>query len=158
MIKYYYNEFINPSHVLPLGYFLFSCYTGLRISDIQSRTRAEILKEKFQFSSMKTDNFQYMRLNDDARKMVEFCPNLFDEKLVEQKINFHLKAIAKICKIKKNISMHVGRHTFATTFIRNKGDIYRLQKLLGHANIRHTVKYVHIVSEEFLDDIDLISY
>ncbi len=37
--------------------------------------------------------------------------------------------------------MHVGRHTFATTFIRNKGDIYRLQKLLGHANIRQKKEF-----------------
>lgn len=158
MIKYYYNEFINPSHILPLGYFLFSCYTGLRISDIKIRTREEILSERFQFSSVKTDNFQFMRLNDDARKMVMHRPELFDQKLVEQKINYHLKDIAKVCKIKKTISMHVGRHTFATTFIRNKGDIYRLQKLLGHANIRHTLKYVHLLNAEVLDDIDLISY
>lgn len=101
MIKYYYNEFINPSHILPLGYFLFSCYTGLRISDIKIRTREEILSEKFQFSSVKTDSFQFMKLNDDARKMVMHRPELFDQKLVEQKINYHLKDIAKVCKIKK---------------------------------------------------------
>lgn len=158
LIKYYYNEFINPSHILPLGYFLFSCYTGLRISDIKNRTREEILSDKFQFSSVKTDNFQFMRLNNDARKMVEHRPELFEKKLVEQKINYHLKDVAIVCKIKKPISMHVGRHTFATTFIRNKGDIYRLQKLLGHSNIRHTLKYVHLLNAEVLDDIDLISY
>lgn len=158
LLKYYFNEFINPSHILPLGYFLFSCYTGLRISDIKIRTREEILADQFQFSSIKTDNFQFMRLNDAARKMVEHRPELFDEKLVEQKINYHLKDIAKVCKINKKISMHVGRHTFATTFIRNKGDIFRLQKLLGHANIRHTMRYVHLMNDEVLDDIDLISY
>ena len=158
LLKYYYNEFINPSHLLPLGYFLFSCYTGLRISDVQERTRTEILEDSFQFSSVKTDNSQFMRLNNDARKMVEFNPELFIRKISDQKINVHLKAIAKTCKINKVVSMHVGRHTFATTFIRNKGDIYRLQNLLGHSNIRHTVKYVHLVNSEFLDDIDLISF
>ena len=158
LLRYYFSEFINPSHILPLGYFLFSCYTGLRISDIQNRTREEILAERFQFSSVKTENSQYMRLNPDARKMVEFRPELFAEKLVDQKINFHLKAIANQCKINKKLSMHVGRHTFATTFIRNKGDIFRLQKFLGHSSIRHTLKYVHVVSSEVLDDIDLVTY
>ena len=158
LLKYYYSEFINPSHILPLGYLLFSCYTGLRISDIQKRTREEVLGEKFQFSSVKTDNSQYMKLNSDARKMVEFRPELFTEKLVDQKINFHLKSVAKICKINKNLTMHVGRHTFATTFIRNKGEIYRLQKFLGHTSLRHTLKYVHLVSEEILDDLDLVTY
>ena len=158
LLKYYFSEFINPSHILPLGYFLFSCYTGLRISDIQKRTRKEVLADKFEFSSVKTDTKQFMRLNDDARRMVEFHPQLFDKKLVDQKINSHLKAVAKICKIKKNLTMHVGRHTFATTFIRNKGDIYRLQRLLGHRSLRHTVGYVHLVESEMLDDLDIISY
>lgn len=158
LLRYYFSEFINPSHILPLGYFLFSCYTGLRISDIQNRTRDEVLSEKFQFSSVKTDNVQYMRLNSDARKMVEFRPELFAKKLVDQKINFHLKAVARQCKIEKKLSMHVGRHTFATTFIRNKGDIYRLQKLLGHSSIKHTLHYVHMVKGEELDDLDLVSY
>lgn len=158
LVKYYYNEFINPSHILPLGYFLFSCYTGLRISDVQKRSRAEILGDKFQFSSIKTDNPQFMKLNSEARKMVEYREELFTKKLVDQKINFHLKAIATICKISKNISMHVGRHTFATTFIRNNGDLYRLKLLLGHAKIEHTQKYVHLLNAEILDDIDLIKY
>ncbi|MGV8914403.1 MAG: phage integrase SAM-like domain-containing protein [Kaistella sp.] len=158
LVKYYYNEFINPSHILPLGYFLFSCYTGLRISDIQERTRDEILAEKFQFSSVKTENPQFMKLNPEARKMVEYREELFTRKLVDQKINFHLKAIATVCKINKSISMHVGRHTFATTFMRNKGDIYRLKTLLGHAKIEHTQKYVHLVRDEHLDDLDIVTY
>ena len=158
LLRYYFDEFIDPSHILPLGYFLFSCYTGLRISDVQNLRREEILQERFSFSSVKTDNFQYMKLNPDARKMVEFRAELFTKKLVDQKINFHLKKIAKRCKIDKNLTMHVGRHTFATTFIRNKGDIFRLQKLLGHSNLRHTQHYVHLVSSEVLDDLDLISY
>lgn len=158
MIKYYFNEFINESHILPLGYFLFSCYTGLRISDIQERTREEILEEKFQFSSVKTDSTQFMRLNPEARKMVEFRPELFTNKLSDQKINAHLKDIATVCKINKVVSMHVGRHTFATTFIRNKGDIYRLKTLLGHAKIEHTQKYVHLVRDEHLDDLDIVSF
>lgn len=158
LIKYFYNEFINPSHILPLGYFLFSCYTGLRISDVQNRSRNELLNESFQFTSVKTNQFQSMKLNIDARKLLEYRPELFDKKLVDQKINFHLKAIAKVCNIKKNLSMHVARHTFATTFYRNTKDIYGLKKLLGHANIRHTLVYVHLVEGEELEGLDSVFY
>lgn len=158
LIKYYYNEFINPSHILPLGYFLFSCYTGLRISDVQQRNRSELLNDAFQFSSVKTNQFQSMKLNIDARKLLEYRPELFVKKLVDQKINFHLKAIAKICKIEKNLTMHVARHTFATTFYRKTKDIYALKKLLGHANIRHTLVYVHLVEGEELDSLDFLTY
>lgn len=158
LLKYYFNDFINPSHILPLGYFLFSCYTGLRISDIQNLKREDVLSDKFQFSSVKTDKTQFMKINPEARKMVEYREILFDKKLVDQKINFHLKSIADICGISKNLTMHVGRHTFATTFIRNKGDVFRLKMLLGHAKIEHTQKYVHLVREEVLDDMDIIRF
>lgn len=166
LIKYYFDELVidgkivlmNPSHILPLGYFLFSCYTGLRVSDIQNKTRREILEDKFNFSSIKTDRQQFMKLNPEARRMVGYRPELFENKISDQKINKHLKNIANVCQINKHITMHVGRHTFATTFIRNKGDVFRLKMLLGHAKIEHTQKYVHIVDEEVLDDVDIISF
>lgn len=158
LLKYYFNEFINPAHIIPLGYFLFSCYTGLRISDVKQRTREEILQDIFQFSSQKTDEFQSMKLNDEARKMILFREELFTKSLVEQKVNFHLKKIAERCKIDKPLTMHVGRHTFATTFYRNTKDIIGLQKLMGHKNIRHTLKYVHLVKGEELDGLDQVKY
>lgn len=158
LIKYYFNEFMNPSHILPLGYFLFSCYTGLRISDVKNRTREEVLENIFQFQSKKTGNFQGMKLNNDARAIILHRPELFEKWLVEQKINAHLKKIAEVCKIDKNLTMHVGRHTFATAFYRNTKDIKRLQKLLGHSNIRHTMHYVHLVDSENLDDLDAVTF
>lgn len=158
LIKYYFNEFMNPSHILPLGYFLFACYTGLRISDIKNRSREEILGDFFQFAAKKNGNFQGMRLNNDARSIVLHRPELFVKWLVDQKINLHLKKIAEVCKIDKNITMHVGRHTFATTFYRNTKDIKRLQKLMGHANMRHTMQYVHLVDSENLDDLDAVVF
>lgn len=158
MIEYYYSEEINPVHILPLGYFLFACYTGLRVSDIYELKRRDVLAEKFQFSSVKTDKRQFMKINSQARKMVEHRPELFEKWIASQKINEHLKKIAAVCQIDKVISMHVGRHTFATTFMRNGGDVYRLKILLGHAKIEHTQKYVHLVREEVLDDMDIIRF
>lgn len=158
LIKYFYNEFINPSHILPLGYFLFSCYTGLRISDVQRRSREEVLEDSFQFISKKTDTQQRMKLNADARKLLMYRSELFVDKLSDQKINFHLKGIADVCKIDKKLTTHVARHTFATTFYRNTKDIFRLKRLLGHANIVHTMRYVHLIDGEDLDGIDMVTY
>ena len=156
--KYYFSEFINPSHILPIGYFLIACYTGMRISDLQNITRNELMSSIFNFSHQKSNNFQSMRINTEAKLILDQYPDVFEKKLVDQKINQYLKAVAKICKIQKNISMHVGRHTFATTYIRNGGNVMKLQKLLGHSQIKHTLVYVHLVESEMLDDIDLIKY
>ena len=158
MIKYYFNDYINPSHILPLGYFLFSCYTGLRISDVKQRTRDEVLGDFFQFTSMKNGQFQSMRLNNDARAIILHREGLFEDWIPEQKINYHLKHIAKMCGISKKVSMHVGRHTFATNYYRKTKDILGLKKLLGHSNIKHTMHYVHLVDSENLNDMDSIVF
>lgn len=158
LIQYFNNEFIQESHILPLGYFLFSCYTGLRISDIQQLSRNQILENTFNFFHVKTGYYQTVKLNIDARKLVLSCENLFVRKLADQKINSHLKIIAERCKISKNLSMHVGRHTFATTFYRNTKDIHGLQKLLGHSNLEQTLTYVHVVKGEELDGFDAVTY
>lgn len=156
--KYFYNEFINPSHIIPVGTFLIACYTGMRISDLQNITRKELMSNVFNFTHQKSDNFQSMRANSEAMEILEHYDLLFDKKISEQKINMFLKAAAKACKIDKNITMHVARHTFATTYIRNGGNVMKLQKLLGHSQIKHTLVYVHLVESEMLDDIDLIRY
>lgn len=156
--KYYFSEFINLSHILPIAYFLTSCYTGMRISDLQNITRSELMSSIFNFSHQKSDNFQSMKTNSEAKEILEFYPFVFEQKLVDQKINQYLKAVAKICKIEKILSMHIGRHTFATTYIRNGGNVLKLQKLLGHSNLKHTLVYVHLVESEMLDDMELIKY
>jgi len=47
------------------------------------------------------------------------------------------------------IRFHDMRHTFASQFVMNKGDIYTLQKLLGHTSVTMTQRYSHL-SEEFM--------
>lgn len=151
--KYFSNDYLNPAHRLPLAYFLTACYTGMRISDLQ-KFKSELVKDRATFNQVKTNNFQSMKLNKEIRAILEKTPEFFTDNLSDQKINAHLKTIADVCKIEKNLTMHVARHTFATTWLRNGGSLVKLQKLLGHTDIKTTMVYSHILEHEALEGLD----
>jgi len=48
----------------------------------------------------------------------------------------------------EDVTLHTCRHTFASWFMINGGDLYRLQKYLGHSTITLTQRYAHL-SEDF---------
>ena len=54
-------------------------------------------------------------------------------------------------------SPHSLRHTFATEYLRNGGDLYRLSRILGHSNTRTTERYLHLVIEDLVAEHRRIS-
>lgn len=58
----------------------------------------------------------------------------------------------KHCKVKMR-GVNTFRNTFATMFIKNGGDIYRLKLLLNHSNIKTTERYVNLLPLEFKEDL-----
>lgn len=67
----------------------------------------------------------------------------FDTSTVERRI----RQIASQAGIVRRITPHVLRHTFATTILRNGGDIRFIQQLLGHASVATTQIYTHVDDE-----------
>jgi len=152
---YYFADWINPIHKLTLGYFLFSCFTGLRLSDVMNLCRAE-LDDEIQFVSVKTSKDQIISLNKKAKEIIEGYEQLFVDFIHPNTMNEELKNIMKHLGIKKKISFHCARHSFATNFLRMGGKPEKLQKLLGHSKITTTMIYVHILSAEANEEIFLL--
>lgn len=74
-----------------------------------------------------------------------------------QKLNGYLKEIADVCGIKKNITFHLARHTFATTVTLSNGvPIESVSKMLGHTKISTTQVYAKVIERKLSDDMLLL--
>jgi len=74
-----------------------------------------------------------------------------------QKLNSYLKEIADVCGIKKNLTFHIARHTFATTITLSNGvPIETVSKLLGHSKITTTQIYAKVIERKVSQDMILL--
>ncbi|MDR2205738.1 MAG: site-specific integrase [Flavobacteriaceae bacterium] len=154
--SFYESGFIKENQRLALGYFLFSCFTSLRISDLKNLKREDLDGETLTFQIEKTKQLHSIPLIKTAKKILNQNKDLFVRWISEQKINQALKEIAKICGIRKKIHLHVARHSFATNFLRVGGKIEELQVIMAHSKIETTMIYVHIVKSESIKSMYLL--
>jgi len=132
--------------------FLFGCCTGLRISDIKSLKWGDIERSSLQIikCQKKTHDNVYIPLNETAWSIINdkklhdstepIFPILAKEKGNSPSIRI-LKLLAKRAGLKKNISWHTARHTFAVMSLESGTEIYTLSKLLGHRDLKTTQIY-----------------
>ncbi len=132
--------------------FLFGCYTGLRFSDIKSLTWDQVKNNRIYLTQTKTKGIVAIPIGENAKNILsfqdaksEFIFDLFD---ANSSVNRTLRKLVKKADIKKNISFHSSRHTFATLLISSGANIYTVSKLLGHKDIKSTLVYAKVIDEE----------
>lgn len=147
--------------------FVFACYTGLSYSDI-----SKLSKEHLSFGDDKEEWIIIDRSKNDSRCRIPLLPNakkilikyenyplnnsicLLLPVLSNQKMNAYLKELGDICGLNKKLSMHVARHTFATSITLSNGvPIETVSKMLGHNSLKTTQIYARIVDSKISDDM-----
>lgn len=131
--------------------FMFSCCTGLRLSDVLNLKWGDIEQEgdnyRIIFRQVKTKGQEYMDMSPSA---LDWLPERGKDtdhvfKHISQPAVFkHLQTISGKAGLKKHISFHVARHSFACMMIDLNVDLYTISKLLGHRNIQTTQIYAKI--------------
>lgn len=139
-----------------LEYFLFSCYTGLRFSDIETANSSNISDKMYIYTPIKSINKLKkvkVPLSDRAINIVNGKKGLLFDTRCNQKVNVLLKDIAESAEINKHLSFHVARHTFATSFLSLGGKVEVLQKIMGHSKLETTMIYVHILEDDMIEQM-----
>lgn len=144
--------------------FLFACFCGLRISDVEALTWDKITKSDGRLvcniMMKKTKEQLYLPLSKEA---VMWMPKKEDAKPTDKVFslpqnsctNKHLHEWIEAAGITKPISFHCSRHTFATMMISLGADLYTVSKLLGHTNIKVTEVYAKLVNKKKFEAVDL---
>lgn len=136
--------------------FLFSCFTGLRVSDIRNLSWGDIKTENgslfCEIIVIKTNKPLTIKINNQAASYLPERGTAGDkEKIftipVASCLRNILQSWTSAAGINKNITFHSARHTFATLELVSGADVYTVSKLLGHSNVTTTQIYAKIVDE-----------
>jgi len=74
-----------------------------------------------------------------------------------KEVNRTLKMIAEVCGLKRNLTFHLARHTFATTVtLCNRVPIESISKMLGHSKLTTTMIYAKVVKTKISMDMALL--
>ena len=148
-------------------FFVFACYTGLAFSDLKGLHKEHLVKDNegrlwIRKKRQKTKNMCNIPLLDISLRIIEKYKDhpkcATSEKVLpvisNTKMNAYLKEIADICGIKKQVSTHTARHTFATSIGAANGvSMGNVANMLGHSDIKMTSHYTHTVDQSILNDM-----
>jgi integrase len=148
--------------------FVFSCFTGLSYIDLYNLTNSQIEKDDDGFlwvktSRQKTDNEFNVLLLDDALRLIEqYRGTASGDKVFPMKSNPHinkqLKTIAKLCGIKRRLTFHMSRHTFATVICLSQGvSIETAGKQMGHSDLKSTERYAIVTPDKLKVEMKALS-
>ena len=146
--------------------FLFSCFCGLRLSDIEGLTWSAVHLDgdtwQIETRMQKTRQIIYLPLSAEARRFMPERGNKGPQDLVftlpkRVTTQCDIRTWVKRAGLTKKISFHCARHTFATLALTQGADLYSISKLLGHTNVQTTQIYAAIIDQKKQAAVNLLN-
>lgn len=133
--------------------------SGLRVSEVRTLNVDSIKdrqftiigkgrKERLGFIDARTERFMIKYLSSRKERATALLTSAQGERLSVSTIQLIVKNAARRAGITKKVSPHTLRHSFATNFISNDGNIRHLAILMGHNSIQTTAGYTHLVNND----------
>ena len=146
--------------------FMFSCFTGLRYSDIETIRWKNIVEVEngvfhWELIQQKTKEIITVPLSENALRWLPESEGRSPEEIIfpmpaRISVGERLKKWVKAAGINKRVTFHVARHTYATLLLYYGADLYTVSKLLGHTNIKTTQVYAKVMDESKRKAVNLI--
>jgi len=147
--------------------FIFQCYTGLAFIDVYNLRQEHIAEDNngnlwIMKPREKTNNMCNIPLLSIPKHILEkykdnpYCHNkgVLLPVPCNQKMNSYIKEIADLCGIKKHLSTHTARHTFASVIaLANNVSLPNVAKMLGHSSTRMTQHYAKVMNESIFKEM-----
>lgn len=148
--------------------FLFSCFTGLRYSDVKSLLWSEIHTAAdgktlyLEHQQVKTKKNVTVPLSEEALKWMPKKQKGKDKvfhqmQITSTTVEVLLEEWVKAAGIHKHITYHCSRHTAATMLLTLGADLYTVSKILGHSSIKMTEVYAKIVDKKKVETVNLVN-
>lgn len=164
----YRKEFPLERLTLVRDVFIFAAFTGLAFIDVQQLAPEHIVRDNngnlwIRKPRQKTKNMCNIPLLDIPQEILRKCadhPTCRKKGVLlpvpcNQKMNSYLKEIADICMIRKNLTTHCARHSYATSVcLANGVSLENVAKMLGHSNIKMTQHYARVLDSSILRDMN----
>lgn len=135
--------------------FLFACFTGLRISDVRNLQWNNIKADgdtlRFEIIMKKTDTPLAGKIPNIAKEWMPEptdSPFVFANLPTASNIDTVIRRWVTQSGIKKHVTFHTARHSFATMGLTLGTDLYTVSKLLGHKSIATTQVYAQIIDKK----------
>lgn len=163
----YRKEFPLERLTLVRDVFIFAAFTGLAFIDVQQLVPEHIVRDnngnlwirKPRQKTKNMCNIPLLEISLEILRKYADHPTCRKKGVLlpvpcNQKMNSYLKEIADICMIRKNLTTHCARHSYATSVcLANGVSLENVAKMLGHSNIKMTQHYARVLDSSILRDM-----